>query len=153
MTDESEKDFYEKGYLGKQISEFTEAILKKYDVYFTLCHKLNELSYKTMPEAKVDSLNLQQILAISIFNRILSGFQSVIILARMGLTFDAKVVLRGLLESLFIGKLICKEKDFAEEYVKSDECRRLKWLNIARKAQPHTSIRFDRSPRIPRSKS
>lgn len=138
MVNESEKDFYRNGFLGSQISEVTEAILKKYDSYFTLCHKLNELSYKTMPEAKANNNNLQQILAVTLFIRILNGFQSVIILARLGLAFDAKVVLRGLLESSFIGKLICEEKDFALEYVKSDECRRLKLLNVAKQSTaPH----------------
>lgn len=138
MTDESCKDFYQKGFLGTQISEVTEAILEKHSAYFSLCHKLNELSYKTMFEAKVGNHNLQQILAVTLFIRILNGFQSVVALAKLGLAFDAKVVLRGVLESLFIGKLICEQKEFALEYIKSDECSRLKWLNVARQSTaPH----------------
>ena len=34
MDDKSEKDFYQKGFLGNQITEVTEAILKKHEPFF-----------------------------------------------------------------------------------------------------------------------
>ena len=141
MAGKSEKDFYQKGFLGNQITEVTEAILKKHQPFFDTCYKVNELAYMTFFETKPNNQDLQQLLAITLFIRILNGFQSIVVLARLGLAFDAKVVLRGVLESLFIEKFLCEEKDFALEYVKSDECSRLKWLNIARKsAAPHFNL-------------
>ena len=141
MADKSEKDFYQKGFLGNQITEATEAILKKHQPFFDACYKVNELAYTTLFETKPNNQDLQQLLAVTLFIRILNGFQSIVVLARLGLAFDAKVVLRGVLESLFIEKLLCAEKDFALEYVKSDECSRLRWLNIARKNDaPHFNL-------------
>ena len=113
----------------------------QFTLFFDACYKVNELSYTTLSETKPNNQNLQQLLAVTLFIRLLNGFQSIVVLARLGLAFDAKVVLRGVLESLFIEKLLCTEKDFALEYVKSDECSRLKWLNIARNsAAPHFNL-------------
>lgn len=141
MADRSEKDFYEKGFLGNQVTEVTEAILKKHQAFFDTCYKANELAYATLFETEINNQDLQQVLAVTLFIRLLNGFQSIVILAKLGLAFDAKVVLRGVLESLFIEKLLCENKDFALEYVKSDECSRLKWLNIARKSSaPHFNL-------------
>jgi hypothetical protein len=59
MADKSEKDFYQKGFLGDQIVEATEAILKNYQPFFDACHKINELAYPTLFETKADNQDLQ----------------------------------------------------------------------------------------------
>ncbi len=138
MTDDPEKDFYVKGFLGSQITEFMTAVTERHQQFFGACYQLNELAYKIMFEIKANNQNLQQILAATLFIRLLNGFQSVVILCRLGLVFDAKVVLRGVLESMFIVKLLCEDTAFPMEYVRSDECRRLLWLNVARNSKaPH----------------
>ncbi len=138
MLDEPEKDFYEKGFLGNQITEFVTAVVERHKQFFEACNKINELAYKIMLEIKANNNNPQQLLAATLLIRLLNGFQSVVVLAKLGLAFDAKVVLRGVLESLFIVKLLCEKKDFSLEYVRSDQCRRLLWLNIARNSKaPH----------------
>lgn len=137
----SNNDFYEKGFMGKSIHEFTGAVLKQYEQFFTAATKLVELGYGIMMSLQPKDNNLQQILVASVLIRVLNGFQSVIILSRYGLIFDAKVVLRGQLESLFILKLLVVDKSFVKEYIDSDLNRRLLWMNVARGSKaPH----FDR---------
>jgi len=131
-------DFYEKGFLGDHIHTFTEAVLKKFPDFYSACNHINELAYSIMMGLKVKNRDLQQLLVASVFIRVLNGFQSVVILSRLGLVFDAKVVLRAEIESLFLLKLLCEDKNFVTEYVKSDELRRLLWMNVARNSKaPH----------------
>jgi hypothetical protein len=71
------------------------------------------------------------VLAVTVFMRVLNGFQAVVLLARLGLRTDAQVVARGALEALFVLKLLCEDKNFVPEYVKSNKANQLKlfgWL-------------------------
>ena len=124
-------DFNEKGFLGTAISEFTVSAQARYSDFFDACYRINELAQATKFEFTVHNRDGQEVLTATMLLRLLSGFQSVIILAKMGLVIDAKVVLRGILEALFILKLLCEEETFVAEYAGSDQARRLKWMNIA----------------------
>ena len=140
-TNDKRNDFYEKGFLGESIQEFTGSVLKQYEQFLTAATKLVELGYNIMMNLQPKNNNLQQILISSVLIRVLNGFQSVIILSRYGLVFDAKVVLRGQLESLFILKRLTVDDGFVKEYIDSDLNRRLLWMNVARNSNaPH----FDR---------
>lgn len=140
-TNEKRNDFYEKGFLGESIQEFTGGVLQQYEQFFAAATKLVELGYNIMMNLQPKDNNLQQILIASVLIRVLNGFQSVIILSRYGLVFDAKVVLRGQLESLFILKRLTVDSSFVKEYIDSDLNRRLLWMNVAHNSKaPH----FDR---------
>lgn len=66
-----------------------------------------------------------------LFLRVLNAYQATVLLAKLGLITEAKVVLRNAIESLFIFRLLSKDRKFLVEYVGSDEVRRLKWMNVA----------------------
>ncbi len=72
------------------------------------------------------------------------------ILGIKGLLFEAKVVLRSVLESLFILKLLCEEEAFALEYLGSSQVQSLKWMKIARETQDPNfeSIRQYATPEV-----
>ena len=124
-------DFNEKGFLGTVILNFARSVDVCYVQFFEASAKINELAQAVKFELKVHNKDGQEVLAASLFLRVLNGFQATVILSRLGLINDAKVVLRGALESLFILKLLCKDEKFLAEYVGSDEVRRLKWMNVA----------------------
>jgi len=124
-------DFNEKGFLGTAITEFSASVEKKYEWFFAGCHRINEVAQAIKFEIEVHNDSGQEVLAAATFLRILHGFQAAVILAKLGLVLDAQVVLRGVLESLFILKLICDKSSFDSEYVGSDSVQRLKWMNIA----------------------
>jgi hypothetical protein len=124
-------DFNERGFLGTAVLEFVSHVEKKYSELFELCYRANELAQAVKHDFKVNNADGQQVLVVTIFVRILNGFQSVVLLARMGLGTDAQVVARGALEALFVLKLLCEDKDFVSEYVKSDKANQLKLFRVA----------------------
>jgi hypothetical protein len=124
-------DFNERGFLGTAIVEFVAHIEKQYPKLLDLCYRTNELAQSVKHDFRVDTADGQQVLAVTIFMRMLNGFQAVVVLARMGLRTDAQVVARGTLEALFVLKLICEDKDFVSEYVKSDKANQLKLFRVA----------------------
>jgi hypothetical protein len=124
-------DFNEKGFLGKAILEFSDAVEKSYPDFLQACYQINELAQETKFEFHTHSQDGQEVIAAFLFMRLLEGFQAVVILARLGLMIDAKIVLRGLLEVLFLLKLACEDKNFVMEYIRTSQVQRLKWMNIA----------------------
>ena len=124
-------DFNEKGFLGTAIVEFSKSVEEHYAAFFEACSRINELAHAVKFELEVHNKDGQEVLAATLFLRLLNGFQATVILSRLGLVTEAKIVLRSALESLFILRLLCKDEKFLAEYVGSDEVRRLKWMNVA----------------------
>ncbi len=124
-------DFNERGFLGTAITDFVASIEKRHSELLSLCYQANELAQTTKHEFAVNNTDGQQLLAMTVFLRVLNGFQSTVLLARMGLRTDAQVVARGTLEALFVLKLLCEEKSFVPEYVKSDKANQLKLFRVA----------------------
>jgi hypothetical protein len=112
-------DFNEKGFLGTAIDEFSKSVQIQYARFFQLSHQINELAHATKFELQVHNLDPQEYLAATLFLRLLNGFEATVILGTKGLLFEAKVVLRSVIETLFILKLLCKEEAFALEYLGS----------------------------------
>jgi len=100
--------------------------------YFDLCFSLNSFAHKTKFEYKCDCENGQEVIATLLVIKILNGYQAIYLLSGKGLTTEANILLRTILEALFILKLCCDDKNFIPEYVKTDAKNRLKMMNIAR---------------------
>jgi hypothetical protein len=130
-------DFNEKGFLGSQIDEFTTSAKTRYSQFFDLAYKANELAHVLQFElnGKVHNRDPQEFISATLYLRILNGYQATVMLAMKGLIFEAKVVLRSLLESLFILKCVSKEEEFGYEYLKSCYVQSLKWMNIAHQSK------------------
>ena len=124
-------DINEKGFLGKEIEQFTVSVQQRHSAFFDLCYQLNDYAQAIKSQLRIDNRNGQQVLATTVFLRILNGAQAVVILARVGLITDAMVVLRALVEATFILKNLCDDVRFVAEYIKSDKAHRLKLLNLA----------------------
>ncbi len=130
-------DFNEEGFLGDSITvtDFKSSVESKYAPFFELYRKTNRIAHEMKFHIEVPSTDGQKVIAVALFIRLLNSFQAVAILAQHGLMFDSKIVLRGGLESLFILNLLCKEKEFLDEYIGSDHVRRLTLFEVA----AHTS--------------
>ncbi|MCC2642734.1 MAG: hypothetical protein K0S45_3147 [Nitrospira sp.] len=128
-------DFNEKGFLGTSIDDFSKSVQVRYSKFFELSHQINELAHAIKFELKVHNRDHQEFLAAALFLRLLNGFEAVVILGIKGLLFEAKVVLRSVIETLFILKLLCEEEAFALEYLGSSKAQSLKWMNIAHENQ------------------
>ena len=64
--------------------------------------------------------------------RLHNNLQSIYILCAYGLIIDAKIILRSMLEILFILKLSCEDDKFVKKYVMTDQIYRQKLLNAAK---------------------
>lgn len=128
-------DFDEKGFLGTSIDDFSKSVQMQYSKFFELSHDINELAHAIKFELKIHNRDRQEFLAATLYLRLLNGFDAVVILGIKGLLFEAKVVLRSVIESLFILKLLCEKEDFALEYLGSSKVQSLKWMKIAHETQ------------------
>lgn len=146
-------DFNEKGFLGASIVEFSKSVEQKYEPFFETCYHVNTLAQDTKFKFNIHNRDGQEVIAATLFIRVLNGFQGVVVLARMGLATEAKVVLRGTLEAFFLLKLTCDEERFAIEYIQSDKVHRLRWMNIAHQSsgQMFDSTRRYATPEIMRT--
>ena len=114
-------DFNEKGFLGTAIDEFSRSAQAQYVKFFELTRQINELAHALKFELQAHNRDHQEYLAATLFLRLLNGFQATVILGIKGLLFEGKVVLRSVIESLFILRLLCKEEGFALEYLGSSK--------------------------------
>ena len=143
-------DFNEKGFLGTAIDEFSKSVQLQYARLFQLSHQINELANATKFELQVHNRDPQEYLAATLFLRLLNGFAATVILGTKGLLFEAQVVLRSVIETLFILKVLCKEEAFAHEYLGSHKVQCLKWMNIAHESQDlnFESLRQYATPKV-----
>lgn len=124
-------DFDRKGFLGDEIQESKASVVKSYQKLFDLFYELNEYSQEKKFEIQPHDQNGQEVLSACLFIRILNGAQAACILSSHGLANDARVVLRSILEGLFILTKMVKDPSFVREYVGADEVKRLKIIRAA----------------------
>ena len=87
---------------------------------FQLCEILNEFSHDTMLSLNVSNDDLTEILSACSFVRAMSNFQSIVILCELGLINEAKIILRCLVEAMFLMVAIAKDHDFSLKIVNQD---------------------------------
>lgn len=124
--------FDEKGFLGGQITEISNNIYADKKKYFDVCYDLNQFAHRVKFEFVIHNANGQEVISASLFIKILNGFQAIYILAKFGLLIEAEILLRSILEALFLLKITCEDSNFIPEYVKTDDAQRLKFMTIAK---------------------
>jgi hypothetical protein len=129
----SKEDFDEYGFLGVQAENFSKGIIESHKDWFDFCFELNAYAQKAKFELEIHNEDGKEVISSCLFIKILNGFQASLILGRFGLTLEAEVVLRSMLETLFLLKACIEDEDFMQEYIKSDDARRLKIMNVAHK--------------------
>ena len=127
--------FENTGFLGKEAESMSMRIVDKHKKFFALCYDINRFAEKVKYKFDIHNQDDQELITACLFIRLLEGFQATIILASRGLVEDTKVVVRTLLESVFLLKVCCEDKSFLIDYIKSDEIIRLKWMNVADKSE------------------
>lgn len=122
--------FNESGFLGVQAFEIESDVYQNNKKLFKFAFEVNSFMNQNMYKLDVDSNNIQELTVACLFIRIMNSYQSTLLLARKGLVSDAKAMLRILIETLLLQKACAEDKQFAVEYIKSSEARRLKLMNI-----------------------
>jgi hypothetical protein len=120
--------FDEVGFLGEQIKEFSQENYEKHKALFEVGYVINKYTYQIKNSLKIDSNNGQQVIGSSLFSRIHNGFQAIMILYRMGLETESKVILRTILEASFVLKAISDNEDEVTNFVNTDKRKQEKLL-------------------------
>lgn len=122
----------ENGFLGKEITSYISDIRSRHSDLFNLCDEANKLCLKTLFEIDAHNQEAQEILIATLYLRINSSFQAIVILAERGLIPQAKVILRSILEALFTLCALSKKIELCDIYIQADQKKRLKQLNKLR---------------------
>lgn len=118
-------DFDENGYLGKQAEVWRNETIDKYKDYFSFANDANQFANKHKFDFDFTYCRRDIVLSSSL-SRILTSFQSSIILLSFGLLNEAEVVLRSMMEATFILVACCTNNNFHEDYIKSFHAERQK---------------------------
>ncbi len=121
------------GFLSKDVEKYKENHRKKNKRIFQLCETLNRFSHSIMWKIKVTNEYLPGILSACAYVRVMSNFQSIIILAEYGLINEAKIILRSLVEGMFLMVAITKEKEYSRKIVEQDILEREKTCKAIRR--------------------
>jgi hypothetical protein len=119
------------GFLGKQSTAIIEGIKRRYVDYFSLCHELNSYAENSKSKFEVHNKVGQEVIAACLYIKILEGFQATVLLSERGLNSEVKVMIRSILEALFLLRVCCKDEGFIPTFVLTDELKRLKIMNIS----------------------
>jgi len=122
----------EEGFLSEEIKKYQDQIVSKFQSLFALGKEVNQFAHKVKYELRVHNEDVQQMIAACALIKLHNNFQTIYILCTYGLVNDAKIILRSMLEILFILKLSCEDYKFVEKYVMADQIYRQKLLNVAK---------------------
>jgi hypothetical protein len=124
--------FENAGFLSEQTDEFRQQHLSRYKELFSLAYDMNLAAHDRIRGCQVNGNDLQHLVSICLYFRILNSFASTVILSEKGMCHDAEVIARAALEALFFLKRCAEDTAFVDEFVKSDQQQRLKLMNVAK---------------------
>jgi hypothetical protein len=122
------EDFEQMGYLGKQIDQLMDPVIEEYQCFFLLAQNINQVSQSSLHNLRVINSEGRSVIAVSLFIKIINGFQSAYLLSLKGLFVEAGIITRSLLESLFLLKILSEDEEFVREYINSDKVNRHRLL-------------------------
>lgn len=112
----------------------------------TLSDDLDQLCQTIIFSLKIDSQNLQQVLIASLYIKILSNYQAILLLLDREMLNESKSLLRGMMEAMFALCAIAKKPELAQRFVENDHTQRLK-LSIAYEDLPF-KLKRSLKPRV-----
>ena len=124
--------FEEHGFLSDEILLLKNKLRKDYTEWFEVLYLINAHCQSLQYKLNIDDQNSQQIVCAVLFSRCLSICQAAIVIAMKGMDVPTRILLRCVLESLFILVASSKSEDIAKEFVAADQLERRKYFNKAR---------------------
>jgi len=119
--------FTDEGFLSTSMDEWSRECVGRYSEWFALCKELNRYCVQLLP--KLAHKNRQELLAVALFIRLLSLFESSIILTERCMVNETKVQLRAMMEALFTLRAITIDKTMAERYYDNNILQKLDTLS------------------------
>lgn len=124
--------FEKEGFLSREAEIYAQEIIKKHQEIFNLCFDVNKFVHEHKFKMAIHNGSAKELILACLLIRQVNIFQSIILLTRLGLIVEAKILLRSMVEGLFITKACYDDEKFITKYILSDQMSRLKLLNAAK---------------------
>jgi hypothetical protein len=125
--------FDKKGLLGEEVNEIIKENYEQNKDVFKLSEEINMYAQEIVDLLNINSNDTQGIVAGTLFIKILNTFQSVVILYKIGLDSQCKILTRAVLENLFVLKCIVKDKKYLKLLMNSNDKKREQLLNTIKR--------------------
>jgi len=123
----AEEGFERNGFLGDE-SAWRAAFHKDYSKWIEAYTEVNKVAVAMFTAAKAHRDNDKEIIVSLLMARILSNYQSLLILMERGFIAEVKIVLRSMFEAVF-GLVACaKEETFVDKYVATSKKKHSAYL-------------------------
>ncbi len=123
--------FEEHGFLSDETLQLKNKLRKDYAEWFEVLYLINGYCQNLQYKLNIDNQNSQQIVCAALYSRCLSMYQAALVVTMKGMDVQTRVLLRCVLESLFILVASSKSEDIAKEFVAADQLERRKFFNKA----------------------
>jgi hypothetical protein len=128
------------GFIGKEITTWIDSKRRVHNELFEESEKLNADCYQILSSVKINKDDLRQTLVACLFPRCMELFQATYILVERGMSPSANIMLRCLMETMFVLCAIAKNDDALNAYIYDNE--ELERLKNANKMLSHKSTTF-----------
>ncbi|MDR3579667.1 MAG: DUF5677 domain-containing protein [Oryzomonas sp.] len=117
------------GFLGEDVKVWIDDNRQHYLELFMLAEQFNSICYESLREVSLSNKDNKKHIISCLFLRIMEHFQGTYVLVTRGMVSSANVMLRALIEAMFVLVSISKDDDALKAYVLNDELERLKLAN------------------------
>jgi hypothetical protein len=118
--------YHSNGFIGKEINAWICETRKNHHTLFEIAEKINRECYNAIDNVTIDTNNLRKALVACLFARCMELFQGVYILVLHGMFPSSNILLRALMEAVFVLCAVIKSDEALEAYVLAGEHERLK---------------------------
>ncbi len=118
--------YHSNGFIGKEINAWINETRKNHHDLFEIAEKINRECYSAIDDVTIDTNNFKKTLVACLFARCMELFQGVYILVSHGMSPSSNIILRALIEAVFVLCAVIKNDEALEAYVLAGEHERLK---------------------------
>ncbi|MBN1291088.1 MAG: hypothetical protein JXB48_04535 [Candidatus Latescibacteria bacterium] len=120
------------GFLSKEVDNSISQTRSKYKDYFALSEEMNKFGYSLLFEIFNTNCNESStnndakffILKL-LFTRVLNTFDGIVVLLERGMQTQATMLLRCMIETMYVIEALNNDEDFIKDYLKHDEAQKL----------------------------
>jgi hypothetical protein len=114
-------DFDTIGFLSSDLDRLEDDIRSAYPDWYSLTMKVNTFCQRLQYDLEFRSDDANQVIAATLFARAVTTYQAFIILSTRGMPHQASMILRCLIECVFLLVAISKNPDYSRKIADSDQ--------------------------------
>jgi hypothetical protein len=138
------------GFLGDDIKLWMDDNRQHYGDIFDLAEKLNSDCYSALGKAKPHNEDKRELIVSCLFPRTMELFQGTYLLVSRGMVPSSNIMLRSLIETMFVLVAVAKDNAALDAYILNDEMERLRIVNkiLEDKSETFSEVPIEEARRI-----